>query len=112
MDFKATAKYLRISPQKARLVADTVRGRDYLEAVDSLRFMPKKGARLIMKVLDSARANAEDIEDTIDEGDLYIKKIYVDEGPIMYRFRPRARGRATRIRKRLAHITVVLSNEE
>ena len=110
MEAKAVASYTRISARKARLVANEVRGYDYLEAVDILKFTPKKAAELILKVVKSAAANAVTADSKIDESSLYIKKIYIDDGPIMKRFRARARGRASRIRKRLSHITVVLSN--
>ena len=111
MEARAVAKFIRISPRKARLVADQIRGYDYLDAVDALRFTPNKGADLIGKVLASARANAEVLDGNVGDGDLFVKKVYVDDGPIMKRYQPRARGRATRIRKRLAHITVVLGTE-
>ncbi|MCB1178392.1 MAG: 50S ribosomal protein L22 [Leptospiraceae bacterium] len=110
MEAKAVAKHVRISARKARLVANEIRGYDYLEAKDILKFTNKKAADLILNVLDSAAANAISADGSIDQGDLYIKKIYVDDGPIMKRFRARARGRAARIRKRLSHITIVLSN--
>lgn len=110
MEAKAVASYTRISARKARLVANEVRGYDYLEAVDILKFTPKKAAELILKVVKSAAANAVAADNKLDESSLYIKKIYIDDGPIMKRFRARARGRASRIRKRLSHITVVLSN--
>lgn len=111
MDAKASVKFIRLSPRKARLVADVIRGYEYPEAVDFLRFLPQKGARLILKVVEAARANAEVQDDNLEDKDLFVKKIYIDKGPIMYRFLPRARGRATKIRKRLSHITVVLSDD-
>ena len=111
MEVKSTAKYLLISPRKARLVANEVRGFSYSEAVDSLRFIPKKASDLVLKVLKSARANARQKNDTIDDDQLYVKKLYVDEGPILKRFRPRARGRGMRILKRTSHITVVLADD-
>lgn len=107
MEAKATAKYLRISPQKARLVADVVRGTPAAQASQILSFMPKKASRLIKKVLDSAIANA-DQNPNIDVESLYVKKIFVDKGPQLKRIRPRAQGRAYRIIHPLAHITVVL----
>ncbi|WP_446009865.1 50S ribosomal protein L22 [Candidatus Electrothrix sp.] len=107
METKAVAKYIRISPQKARLVADVVRGKDVDTALTTLRFMPKKAARIISKVLGSAVANAEQAE-TIDVDTLYIKEIQINGGPMLKRFRPRAMGRATRILKRTSHITVVV----
>ncbi len=107
MEAKAVGKSIRISPQKARLVADVVRGMDVDKAITTLRFMPKKGAGIIRKVLESAVANATQ-DDQIDVDSLYVKKIFVDGGPSLKRIRPRAMGRATRIIKRTSHITVVL----
>ena len=110
MEAVAVAKHVRISARKARLVANEIRGYDYLEAVDILKFTNKRASELILKVLNSAASNALTADSRINETSLFIKKIYVEDGPIMKRFRPRARGRASRIRKRLSHITVVLSN--
>ena len=108
METKAVAKYIRISPQKTRLVADVVRGMDVETAITTLRFMPKKAARILRKVIESAVANA-DQNDTIDVDTLYVKDIFIDGGPMLKRFRPRAQGRATRILKRTSHITVVVA---
>ena len=107
METKAVAKYIRISPQKTRLVADVVRGMDVETAITTLRFMPKKAARILRKVIESAVANADQME-TIDVDSLYVKKIHSDGGPSLKRFRPRAMGRATRIIKRTSHITVIV----
>ncbi len=107
MEVRAVAKYLRVSPQKARLVADVVRGKPVEEALYTLANIPKKPARLIKKVLESAIANA-DQDPSIDVDTLYIKKIFVDQGPQLKRWRARAMGRAYQIRHKLAHITVVL----
>ncbi|MBM9511179.1 50S ribosomal protein L22 [Desulfogranum marinum] len=107
METKAVAKYIRISPQKARLVADVVRGMDVDTAITTLRFMPKKAARIIRKVVESAVANA-DQNDAIDVDTLFVKEIQINGGPMLKRFRPRAQGRATRILKRTSHITVVV----
>ena len=107
MEAKAVARHIRISPQKARLVADLVRGKNVETAINTLRFMPKKGARLLRKVIESAVANAGQNE-AIDIDTLYIKKVFVDGGPMLRRIRPRAMGRATRILKRSSHITVIL----
>ncbi|GBE12882.1 50S ribosomal protein L22 [bacterium BMS3Bbin14] len=107
METKAVAKYIRISPQKARLVADVVRGMDVDSALTTLKFMPKKGARILRKVIESAVANAIQTE-TIDADTLYVKSILIDGGPMLKRMRPRAMGRATRILKRTSHITVVV----
>ena len=107
METKAVAKYIRISPQKARLVADVVRGMDVDNAITTLKFMPKKGARVLRKVIESAVANAIQTE-KVDADTLYVKTILIDGGPMLKRFRPRAMGRATRILKRTSHITVVV----
>ncbi|MBM9535904.1 50S ribosomal protein L22 [Desulfobulbus alkaliphilus] len=107
METKAVAKYIRISPQKARLVADIIRGMKADQAVTTLRFMPKKAARIIRKVLESAVANADQTT-SVDVDSLYVKKIYIDGGPMLKRFSPRAMGRATRILKRTSHITVIV----
>lgn len=107
MEAKAVGKYIRISPQKARLVADVVRGMGVDQAITTLRFMPKKGAAIIQKVLESAVANATQ-DDQADVDNLYVKKIVIDGGPSLKRIRPRAQGRATGIIKRSSHITVVV----
>ena len=110
MESKAVARYIRISPQKARLVADVIRGLDVDEAINTLRFMPKKGARILRKVIESAVANASQ-SDAIDVDTLFVKKIHIDGGPMLKRLRPRAMGRANRILKRTSHITVVLDEQ-
>lgn len=110
MEAKAVARYIRISPQKARLVADMVRGQVVDKALNTLRFMPKKGAELLRKVVESAVANASQNE-AIDVDTLYIKDVHVDGGPTLKRIRPRAMGRASRILKRSSHITVVLDEK-
>ncbi len=110
MEARAVVRNIRISPQKARLVADLVRGKDVESAINTLRFMPKKAAHIIRKVVESALANASQNE-AIDIDTLYIKKITVDGGPMLKRIRPRAMGRATRILKRTSHITVVLDEQ-
>lgn len=107
MEAKAVVRNIRISPQKARLVADLIRGQQVETALNHLRFMPKKGARILRKVVESAVANASQNE-SIDVDTLYVKKVYVDGGSMLKRIRPRAMGRATRILKRSSHITVVL----
>lgn len=107
MEARAIAKHIRISPQKARLVADTVRGQKVETAINNLRFMPKKGAKIIKKVIESAVANASQSPD-IDVDTLFVKTIFINGGPMLKRFRPRAMGRASRILKRTSHITVVL----
>jgi large subunit ribosomal protein L22 len=110
MESKAVARFIRISPQKARLVADVIRGQNVEEAINTLRFMPKKGARILRKVVESAVANASQ-NDAIDVDTLYVKTIYIDGGPMLKRMRPRAMGRANRILKRTSHITVVLDEQ-
>ncbi len=107
MEARAVAKYRRISPQKARLVADVIRSKPADEALEILSVMPRKGARIIKKVLESALANADD-NPNIDVDSLYVKTITVDQGPQMKRWRPRAMGRAYGIRHKLSHITIVL----
>ncbi len=107
METKAVAKYIRISPQKARLVADIIRGMKADTAVTTLKFMPKKAAGIIRKVLESAVANADQM-DSVDVDNLYVKEVMVDGGPMLKRFSPRAQGRATRILKRSSHITVIV----
>ena len=107
METQATARYIRISPRKARYVADLIKGKKVEEALDILTFTPRKASSIISRVLKSAVANASQNE-SIDVDTLYIKRIFVDGGPILKRFRPRAMGRANRIRKRTSHITVVL----
>lgn len=110
MEAKAVARFIRISPQKARLVADAVKGQHVESALNVLRFMPKKGARILRKIMESALANASQNE-AIDVDTLFVKNIYVDGGPSLKRIRPRAMGRATRIIKRTSHITVVLEEQ-
>jgi len=111
MEARAVGKYLRVSAQKTRLVADMVRGKKVDEALILLRFTPKKSGRLITKVLRSAMANAENTK-AVDLEKLYIKTIKIDQGPRLKRFRPRAMGRATRIIKPSSHITVVLDEKK
>lgn len=107
MEARAVAKNIRISPQKARLVADLIRGKQVEEALNTLQYTPKKAARIIKKVLESALANA-DQNMNIDVDSLYVKRIYVDKGPMLKRWKPRAMGRAYGIKHRLSHITIVL----
>ncbi|GAB2637827.1 MULTISPECIES: 50S ribosomal protein L22 [Vibrio] len=109
MEAIAKHNFARISPQKARLVADQIRGKNVDQALEILTFSNKKAAELIKKVLESAIANAEHNEGA-DIDDLNVAKIFVDEGPIMKRIMPRAKGRADRILKRSSHITVVVAD--
>ena len=106
---RATAKYVRIAPRKARLVADEVRGKSYPEAVSILRFTNKKAAKMVSDVINSAAANAENNMD-VDPEELFVREIRVDEGPTIKRYRARAMGRATMIRKRTSHISVELGD--
>src|SRR6202158_398021 len=103
MQVTAKLRYARISPQKCRLVADTVRGKGVGNALSTLKFMPKKGARLVLKVLESAIANAENnLGADIDE--LKVTRIEIDTAPVLKRFAARAKGRGNRIVKRNRHI--------
>lgn len=110
MEAKAVAKYIRISPQKARLVVDLVRGKKIDEAKKILQFTRKYSAGIINKVLKSAVANAKQ-NPNIDESILYVKDIFVDQGPSLKRWRARAQGRAASIKKRMSHITIILDEE-
>ena len=105
---RARASFVRSSAYKAREVLDLIRGKSYAEAHDILAFSERGVARPIAKVLDSAVANAEH-NDGLDADELYVSACYADEGPTLKRWRPRARGRATRIRKRTCHITVIVN---
>ena len=104
---RAVAKYVRIAPRKARLVADEIRGKSYPQAVSTLQFTNKRAAEIVGGVVNSAAANAENNDD-LDPDDLFVRDIRVDEGPTIKRFKARAMGRATMIRKRTSHITVEL----
>ncbi|MBS4025100.1 MAG: 50S ribosomal protein L22 [Clostridia bacterium] len=111
MEVKATAKYIRMSPRKIRKVADLIRGKKVGEALAILKFTPTGGAKPMEKVLKSAIANAEhNLELSADE--LIVSKAFVDEGPTLKRFKPRAMGRADKIRKRTSHITVAVSEKK
>ena len=112
MQSKVISKYNRISASKVRVVANEIRGFSYPEAVDTLKSIPRKASGLILKTLQSAGANAKYQNPDILEDDLYIKMICIDEAPTFKRFRARARGRASRIRKRTSHILLILSDEE
>jgi len=111
VETKASAKYIRMSARKARLVVDLVRGKDVAEAQQILDYSPRAAAREVSKILNSAIANAEH-NNGLDADELFVSKAYVDEGPTLKRFRPRAMGRATRINKRTCHITLVLDERE
>ena len=109
MEANAKLKFIRISPQKARLVADQIRGMPVDDAIDLLKFSPKKAAELMKKVLESAIANAEHNEGA-DIDELRVHTVLVDEGPTLKRFRARARGRGNRILKRTSHISLTVSD--
>lgn len=111
MEASAISKYNRISASKVRLVTNEIKGYSFPEAIDVLKHMQRKGARIVLKVLYSAGANAKYHNPDLIEESLFITKIAVDEGPTLKRFMARARGRAGRIRKRTSTITVVLSDE-
>ena len=111
MEAKATVKYVRISPPKARRAIELIRGRQVEEAQRILRFSNLGAARTIEKALSSAVANAEQTPGIIPEN-LVVDRAFVDEGPTLKRWRPRAYGRATRIRKRTSHITLVVRSLE
>jgi large subunit ribosomal protein L22 len=107
----ATAKYIRVSPRKARQVVDMIRGKSVQEAQAILSLTPRGAAPIVRKVLDSAVANAEHNHE-IPADELVVAKAFVDEGPTLKRFRPRAMGRASRIRKRTSHITVCVDQRK
>jgi len=104
----AKLRHLRITAQKTRLVADMVRGMNVTEAIDLLQFTPKRSAKPIAKLIKSAAVNAENEMD-LDPEALFVKRIYVDEGPTLKRWTPRAMGRATRTLKRTSHVTVIVA---
>lgn len=112
MQSQAILRHARVSPRRARLVADLVRGMDVPDAIETLAFTRKKSAPMVKKLIEAAVANAEhkaaQDDATIDPDGLFVKTIFVDVGPTLRRFRPRAQGRATPILKKTSHITVVL----
>ena len=108
---KAIARTVRIAPRKVRLVVDLIRGKQIGEAVAILRHTPKAASPVVEKVLKSAVANAEHNYE-LDINNLVVSEIFVDEGPTLKRFRPRAQGRASAINKRTSHITIVISENE
>jgi large subunit ribosomal protein L22 len=116
MEAKASARFVRVTPQKARRVVDLIRGKQAGEAVAVLKFAPQAAGETVLKVVESAIANAREAakrsNERLDESDLYISEVYVDEGPTLKRFRPRAQGRASQILKRTSHITVVVAERE
>ncbi|WP_440901306.1 50S ribosomal protein L22 [Actinosynnema sp.] len=113
MEAKAQARFVRVTPMKARRVVDLIRGKSVPEAVALMRFAPQSASEPVLKVLNSAVANARFAADqhgtAFDETALVVSSAFVDEGPTMKRFRPRAQGRASRINKRTSHITVMVA---
>ena len=107
MEAKARLTMLRSTPQKTRLVADLIRGKNVSEAENILKFTPRRAAKPILKLLESAKANAINNHDMFED-DLFVSTIMVDEGPTLKRFLPRARGRADLLRKRTSHVSIVL----
>ncbi|TCS80010.1 50S ribosomal protein L22 [Pectinatus cerevisiiphilus] len=110
MEAKATAKYIRIAPRKARVVIDLIRGKNVAEAFAVLKFTPKIGADVVNKVLKSAVANAENNFD-MNVDALYVAEAYVDQGPTLKRIHPRSRGQAFKILKRTSHVTVIVKEK-
>ena len=112
----AVARHVRVTPMKARRVVDLIRGKSATDAVSTLMFAPQAASEPVRKVLQSAMANArvkaDQVSAAFDERALVVSAAFVDEGPTMKRFRPRAQGRASRINKRTSHITVVVSQPE
>ena len=110
MEARAQARYIRVTPMKARRVVDLIRGLPAEEAQATLRFAPQSASDPVRKVLDSAIANAGQTR-AVDASSLTVSRAWVDEGPTLKRFRPRAQGRGYRINKRTSHITVIVSDE-
>ena len=113
MKASSKLKYVRQSPFKVRFVADMIRGKNVADATNILSATNKKASKFLLKLLDSAVANINYIDDNsnFDPSDLYVKTIFVDGGPMLKRFRPAAMGRATPIRKRMSHITITIENK-
>lgn len=111
MEAKAIAKHVRMSPRKARLVANLIKGKDIQEAEAILRYTPNKAAKVIQKVLLSATANAENNLE-LDRENLVVKSAIIDQGPSIKRIKPRAQGRADRMVHRTSHVTVVVAERE
>lgn len=110
MEAKASLRYARVGAQKARLVADLVRGKDVNDALKTLTFLNKKTASMLKKLIESAAANASN-NNVMDVDKLFVKTVYVDQGPSLKRFRPRAQGRAFGVKKKTSHINVVLGEK-
>jgi len=111
MEVKASLKYLKISPRKVRLVTDMIKKKKVEEAQTTLKFTVKRGAKPVLKLLNSAVASAKN-DFQLDSKDLYISKVNVDQGPIYKRWRPRSRGQVNQIQKKTSHITIVLDKLE
>jgi large subunit ribosomal protein L22 len=113
MEAKAQVRYLRMSPTKARRVVDLIRGKGTVEAQNILRFAPQAASEPVLKLVQSAIANArvkaDQAGERFDERELVVSSAFVDEGPTMKRFQPRAQGRAFQIKKRTSHVTVVVA---
>jgi len=111
----AQGKYIGVAPRKARLVADQIRGKTVAEARDVLHYTVKLAAPLLSKVLESAVANAESAaaerRERIDTDEMIVRSVQIDGGPVTRRYRPQPRGRATRIRKRTSHISIMITDE-
>jgi large subunit ribosomal protein L22 len=107
----ATLKYVRISPRKVKLVLDLIRNKDIDEAYAILRYTPKAASEILFKLLKSAEANATNNND-LDREELYVADCFANQGPTLKRIRPRAQGRASRIRKRTSHITIVVKERD
>ena len=108
---RAVARYIRISPRKVRIVIDLIRGKSVNEALAILKFTPKAASEVVIKLLNSAIANAENNLD-LNRDNLYVAEIFADQGPTLKRVMPRARGMAFQIRKRTSHITVILDEKK
>ena len=115
LEARAVVRHLRVTPQKARRIVDLVRGKDTQSVIAMLKFAPQGAAEPVLKLVESAIANlrvkADEAGEAFDERNLVVKSAFVDEGPTMKRFRPRAQGRAGRINKRTSHITVVVTSK-
>jgi large subunit ribosomal protein L22 len=111
MEYKVIQRFVRVSPFKSRKVADLIRGKKAGEALSILKFLPKKSASILEKIIKSAVANAEQSQTAASLEDLIIKRILIDEGPTMKRYMFRAQGRVYKIRKRTSHIVIVLEGK-
>ncbi len=115
MEAKAQARFVRVTPRKARRVVDVIRGKRVVEAIEVLRYAPQGAAEPVLKTLESAVANARYAADQegvrFEEEDLFVTEAFADEGPTMKRIQPRAQGRANRILKRTSHITVIVGDK-